>query len=166
MALLGRVQQVEVVYQETLESDLLDTAISTRGRLVYEAPDRIRRISTQNEGFVLEGDTMQLVADGKVVEELSVSSIAPLEAMVTALRATFAGDLGRLTSAYRLDYQSDDTSWRLALAPREAGLLMVFLRIEMVGNGSTITSILIEEPDGDRRILRMRPLTSTLHRPD
>jgi hypothetical protein len=161
MTLLGRVQHVEVLYQETLESGLLDTAISTRGRLLYQAPDRIRRISNRNEGFVLEGDTMQIVADGEVVEELAVSDIAPLEAMVNALRATFAGDLESLRGAYRLDYLSNDASWSLALAPRDTRLIKVFLRIEMVGDGATIKTIVIEEPDGDRRTLRMRPLAST-----
>ncbi|MEA3642912.1 MAG: hypothetical protein VBE63_23650, partial [Lamprobacter sp.] len=82
MALLGRVQRVEVSYQETLESGLINTAISTSGTLVYEAPDQIQRISDQDEGFVLDGDRMQLIANGRVVDELLVSDIAPLEAMV------------------------------------------------------------------------------------
>jgi outer membrane lipoprotein-sorting protein len=159
MALLGRVERVEVSYQETVESGLIDTAISTRGTLVYEAPDRIRRVSDQDEGFLLDGERMQLITGGRVVRELVVSDIAPLEAMVGALRATFAGDLAALRADYRLDYRPAESHWTLDLAPRDSGLSDLFHRIGMVGNGATLSTIAMEEPDGDRRTLRMRLLT-------
>jgi len=159
MALLGRVQRVEVDYRETVESGLIDTAISTRGRLAYEAPDHISRLSDRGEGFVLDGDHMQLIADGHVVKELEVSDIAPLEAMVGALRATFAGDLATLRADYRLDYRPGNGHWTLDLAPRDSSLSHVFRHIGMVGDGATITTIAMEEPDGDRRTLHMRLLS-------
>lgn len=158
MALLGRVQRVEVRYQETLESGLISTAISTSGILVYEAPDQIQRISDQDEGFLLDGDRMQLIAGGRVVDELVVSDIAPLEAMVGALRATFAGHLTALRTDYRLDYRHADAHWTLDLRPRRSGLSTLFRRIGMVGDGASIRTITMEEPDGDLRTLRMRLL--------
>jgi outer membrane lipoprotein-sorting protein len=159
MSLLRRVHRVELSYQETVESGLIDTPISTRGRMVYEAPDHIRRISDQNEGFVLDGDRMQLIADGRVVKELVVSDIAPLQAMVGALRATFAGDLVKLRADYRMDYRSARGHWTLALEPRSGGLFAMFRRIEMIGDGATISTIVMDEPNGDRRILHMRMLS-------
>jgi hypothetical protein len=158
MALLGRVQRVEVSYQETVESGLIDTAISTRGHLVYEAPDRVRRLSDKGEGFVLDGDRMQLVSGGQVVNELVVSDVAPLEAMVGALRATFAGDLAALRADYTLDYRPADDHWTLDLSPRGSDLTDLFRRIHMVGDRATISTIAMEEPDRDRRTLRMRVL--------
>jgi outer membrane lipoprotein-sorting protein len=159
MSLLGRVHRVELSYQETVESGLIDIPISTRGRMVYEAPDHIRRISDQNEGFVLDGNRMQLISDGRFVKELVVSDIAPLQAMVGALRATFAGDLAKLRADYRLDYRAAEGHWTLDLEPRNSGLSAVFRRIEMVGDGATIRTILMEEPNGDRRTLHMRMLS-------
>jgi len=159
MALLRRVRRVEVSYQETVKSGLIDTTISTRGRLVYEAPDHIRRISDRREGFVLDGDHMRLMAGGRVVKELVVSDLAPLEAMVGALRATFSGDLATLRGDYRLDYRPANGHWTLDLEPRGSGLSAMFRHIEMVGDGATITTIVMEEPNGDRRTLRMRLLS-------
>lgn len=156
MAQLGRVQRVEVDYQETIESGLITAVISTRGQLVYEAPDRIRRLSDRGEGFVLNGERMQLVADGRVVSEVELAGYAPLEAMVGALRAVFAGDLATLRAAYRLDYAPAASHWTLHLAPRGSGLSDVLQRIALVGDGATITTIAIAEPDGDQRTLRMQ----------
>lgn len=158
MALLGRVQRVEVSYTETVESGLIDTALSTRGRLVYESPDRIRRISDDNRGFVLEGDRMQLISDGRVVKELAVSDVAQLQAMVGALRATFAGDLESLRRDYRLEYRPGATQWTLGLSPLAQGLSSLYRGIEMLGDRATIGSIVLEESNGDRRTLRMRLL--------
>lgn len=156
MRLLGRVQRVEVSYQETLQSGLIDTAISTRGRLTYEAPDHIRRISDRDEGFVLDGEQMQLIASGRVLNQLTVSDIPPLRATIGALRATFCGDLDTLSADFRLDYQPGADHWTLDLTPRDTGLSNLFRRIEIIGDGASLGTIAVEEPDGDRRTLRMQ----------
>jgi outer membrane lipoprotein-sorting protein len=156
MALLGRVERVEVDYQETVESGLLETAVSTRGRLLYEAPDRIRRISDRNDGFDLDGERIQLISNGEVVTELVVSDIAPLEAMLGTLRACFAGDLATLRADYKLDYEPGEQHWSLRLEPRSGALSGLFRRVEMRGEGAIVLSIGMLEADGDRRTMRMR----------
>ncbi len=161
MTMLGRVERVEVAYRETVESGLIDTVISTRGRLVYTAPDSIRRVSDQGEGFVLDGEKIGLIADGKVVDELDIADIKPLEAMIGALRAIFAGDLARLRQDYRLDYQAGAHQWALSLTPRAIGLARLFQLIRITGDGAVIESIAIHESNGDRRTLRMRLLERT-----
>jgi hypothetical protein len=158
MHLLGRVERVEVAYQERVESGLIDTAIGTRGHLLYQAPDRIRRMSNDGDGFVLDGDRMQLIKDNQVADELVVSDIEPLAALVGALRATFAGDLAALQANYRLDYGATEQAWTLDLAPRAMALSPLFQRIRIVGNGATIETIERLEANGDRRTLQMQLL--------
>jgi hypothetical protein len=161
MTMLGRVERVEVAYRETVESALIETVISTRGRLVYTAPDAIRRVSDQGEGFQLDGEKIRLIADGKVVDELDIADIKPLEAMIGALRAIFAGDLARLRQDYQLDYQAGGQSWTLSLTPRAIGLASLFQLIRITGDGAVIEGIAIHESNGDRRTLRMRLLERT-----
>ncbi len=158
MHLLGRVDRAEVAYQERVESGLIDTAIGTRGHLLYQAPDRIRRMSDDGDGFVLEGERMQLIRDNQVANELIVSEIEPLAALVGALRATFAGDLAALQANYRLDYGATEQAWTLDLAPRAMALSPLFQRIRIVGNGATIETIEMLEANGDRRTLQMQLL--------
>jgi len=158
MALLGRVQRVEADYQETVESGLVATAIGTRGRLVYEAPDRMRRISDRGDGFDLDGQRLQVIRDGAVVTELDLADIAPLKALVGALRACFAGDLATLRAGYRLDYAPRADDWELGMEPTEGAVSGLLRRIELRGSGATIYSIRVLEADGDRRTLRLRLL--------
>ncbi|MEA3640597.1 MAG: LolA-related protein, partial [Lamprobacter sp.] len=75
-----------------------------------------------------------------------------------ALRATFAGHLTALRTDYRLDYHPADVHWTLDLRPRRSGLSHLFRRISMIGDGASIRTIAMEEPDGDLRRLRMRLL--------
>jgi outer membrane lipoprotein-sorting protein len=161
MSMLKRVERVEVAYRETVESGLIDTVISTRGRLVYAAPDAIRRVSDQGDGFVLDGETIGLIADGEVVNEMDIADVKPLEAMIGALRAIFAGDLARLRQDYQLDYQVGDSQWTLNLTPRATGLSRLFQLMRITGDGAVIKGIAIHESNGDLRTLRMRLLERT-----
>lgn len=158
MQRLGRVERVEVAYQERVESGLIDTAVGTRGNLLYQAPDRIRRISDDGDGFALEGNRMQLIRGNQVADELIVPEIKPLAALVGTLRATFAGDLAALQADYRLDYGASEQAWTLDLAPRAMALSPLFQRIRIIGNGATIETIEMLEANGDRRTLQMRLL--------
>ena len=161
MTLLARVERVEVAYRETIESGLIETAISTRGHLIYTAPDAIRRVSDQGEGFVLDGEKIGVIADGKVVDELDIADVKPLEGMIGALRAIFAGDVTRLRQDYQPDYQAEGHQWTLSLTPRATGLSRLFQLIRITGDGAVIKSIAIHESNGDRRTLRMRLLERT-----
>ena len=137
---------------------MIDTVISTRGTLVYESPNHLQRISDKGEGFLLDGRKLALIVDHQVVRELDISDLAPLEAMIGAMSDTFSGDLAALRANYRLEYKQGETHWTLGLIPRNSRLSTVFQRIQIVGNGSAVTSIKVEESDGDQRTLRMQVL--------
>lgn len=157
--LLAKVQQVEVSYREILESGLIDTVISTNGMLFYEAPDHIRQISEQGRGFRIDGNRMQLVNDGQVVQEIKIADIPQLTTLVSTLRAIFAGDLENLKLNYHLDYRPAATWWSLALTPHNHMLSGFLQRIEIIGNGATINSIALHEADGDSRTIIMQILS-------
>ena len=161
MATLGQVQRVQAAYTETLESGLLATAISSPGQLEYVAPDRIVKTGAAGEGVEIHGDTIRVIQGG-AVQELAIRDYAPLEALVVALRATFAGDLERLRRDFTLDFGTGDGRWTLLLRPRERTLAAVFERMEISGRGAEITAIEIAEAGGDRR--RMQLETRSLQR--
>jgi hypothetical protein len=155
MSLLSRVEHVEADYREIVTSDLIATAISQRGRLIYQAPDHLQRVNDDGKGFVLAGQQMHLIAGEEVVRELNVADLPPLQALVGALRAIFAGDLKTLRAAYELDYRAMAKHWELDLQPADPGLLMVFRRLHLIGTGATVTSIETIEANGDTRTMQM-----------
>jgi outer membrane lipoprotein-sorting protein len=158
MTTLSQVQQVEADYTETIESDLLATAISTRGHLAFAAPDRIVKTGEHGEQVEIDGDLVRVRQDG-TEHELSIRDHAPLEHLVVALTATFSGDLARLRRDYTLAFKAQDGGWTLVLTPRERSLLAVFERMEIAGQGADIARIAIAESGGDRRTLRLQVLS-------
>ncbi|MBB1075108.1 hypothetical protein HUU62_11880 [Rhodoferax sp. 4810] len=156
MALLRQVQMVEVQYQETVESSLIHTAISTRGRLIYHTPDRIQRISDQGDGFILTGEQLQLITAHQVIKTLLISDIPPLQLLIGTLRAVFAGDLATLRTQYQLTYTTQLDRWTLALTPRNPTLLPMLQRLLISGDGVNLISLEITEANADRRVLRMQ----------
>lgn len=152
---LRQVQQVDADYTEILESDLLATLISTHGRLVYTAPDRIRKTGEGGEEVEIVGDRLT-VRQGGSERAISIRDYAPLERLVVALRASLAGDLERLRCDYHLDFRTWDGGWTLALRPQERTVVPVFERIEFAGRGTLIERMMIEESAGDRRTLNLQ----------
>lgn len=155
MDALRQVRQVDADYTEIVESDLLTTFISTRGRLVYTAPDRIRKTGEGGEEVEIVGERLT-VRQGGSERALSIRDYAPLERLVVALRASLAGDLERLQSDYHLDFRAWDGGWTLGLRPRERTAGAAFKRIELAGRGTLIDRMMIEESGGDRRTLNLQ----------
>lgn len=154
--LLGQVERVELDYTESVELDLIEILLTTRGRLIFQAPDRIERISEGGEGFRLVGDALQLIRDAQVVRQLSVADIPPLAQTIGALRATFAGDVPYLRDLFKVTYRPAEDHWRLDLTPKAGPFSSALKRIRIRGNGDLIESIELHESDGDRRILELR----------
>ncbi len=158
MAALAEVRQVEADYTETIESALLATVVSTRGRLAYTAPDRILKTGERGEQVEIAGDRVT-VREGGDEREISIRDFAPLERLVVALRATFAGDLKRLREDYEPHFHSAEGRWTLGLRPRDRSVLAAIERIDIAGRGADIDRIVIEESGGDRRSLQLRVLS-------
>jgi hypothetical protein len=154
MVALAGVRQVEADYTETIESALLATVVSTRGRLAYTAPDRILKTGERGEQVEIAGDRVTIRVGGDA-RELSIRDYAPLERLVVALRATFAGDLERLRQDYDPDFRTVDGRWTLRLRPRDRSVLAAIERIVVAGRGAAIERIVIEESGGDRRSLQL-----------
>jgi hypothetical protein len=154
MPALAQVEQVELTYTETVESSLLATVLTTIGRLSYTAPDRIVKTGAAGEGIEIAGERIRLRKGGEV-EEFSVRDYAPLERLVAALRATFAGDLERLRRDFALDFAARPDGWTLVLRPRERTLAAVFEMMQIGGRDDLIERIGITEAGGDRRTMTL-----------
>jgi hypothetical protein len=159
MGLLREVQSVDADYTETIEVSLLTQAMTTRGHLHYEAPDRIVKTDSRGESIRIEGNRL-LIEDASGLREVAITDFVALEHLVVALRATFSGDLEALRSRYELAFRPADEGvegrWSLSLRPRERRLFQILAQIEIGGRGETIDRIELQEPNGDRRVLRMR----------
>lgn len=149
---LGAVTQVEAEYREVVESQLLQQPISTSGHLTYRAPDRIDKVSDRGDAIHIAGDTLTLSQGGEQTQ-FALTDQAALQTFVTALRATFAGDLSRLRTDYAVDLQPQGAGWVLELRPRERRFSTLFERIRITGVDDRIERLEVQEGNGDRRTL-------------
>jgi hypothetical protein len=154
MSELSGVTQVQAKYREVVESALLQQPLSSTGQLRYQAPDRIAKLDDRGTEVRIAGDAIDIV-QGNKRSQYSVSDHESIQTFVLALRATFAGDLERLQTAYTLAFQVQPTGWMLELQPRERRLLPFFERIHIAGVDNRIDTIEILENNGDRRTMHL-----------
>lgn len=152
MRQLAAVTQVEAGYREVVESQLLQQPISTSGHLLYRAPDRLDKTSDRGDSIRIEGETLTLV-QGREQTRIAIADQPALQTLISALRATFAGDLDRLRTDYLLALQPHAEGWVLDLTPRERRFLTLFEHIRIQGQGDRIDSLEVQEGNGDRRTL-------------
>lgn len=155
MRQLATVTQVEAGYREVVESQLLQQPISTSGHLLYRAPDRLDKISDRGDSIRIEGETLTL-SQGSGQTRIAIADQPALQTLISALRAIFAGDLGRLRTDYALELQPHAEGWVLELTPRERRFLTLFEHIRIQGQGGRIDSLEVQEGNGDRRTLYLR----------
>lgn len=155
MQLLRQVEWVKADYSETVESSLLTQSMTSEGKLEYRAPDEIRKVSTLGDSVTIRGNRL-IIGHGAASKEIAISDYAALEQFVVTLRATFSGDLEALEKTFRVEYHPALGRWTLSLHPKRRQLLQIYDRIDISGTGAGLDRIDMIEPNGDRRILKMR----------
>lgn len=136
----------------------LDAPVESSGRLSYRPPDRLERITDtpKAESMVLDGDTLSMTRDGKT-RSLSVSQLPAVGALVGSIRDLLAGNRSALEKRYRAIAQGDDENWQLVLLPSDAELATLVTRIVVAGQADRIATIEIQQADGDRSLMTLRP---------
>jgi outer membrane lipoprotein-sorting protein len=159
MALLAGVHSVRASYVETTHLSILEQRLTTRGTISYEAPDRITKQTElePKQTVRFAGDELQ-VSSGDRVHRLAVADHPALEAFVVGLRATFAGDLGKLREFFHVRYRPVGDGWGLSLSPRDRALQNFFSEIEIRGRGRLVHAVDVRESNGDLRAMRLRVL--------
>ena len=158
-ALLAGVQQSRSEFVETKTMALLERPMRLQGTLYYRAPDYVRKevTSPDYESYEIEGDVVR-VNNGDGSRELSLDRHPTLRAFAEAFRSTLKGDFSALQRFYEVSVQGSRQDWQLRLTPLDPSMASRVQRIEVDGSGAQLFSVLIVERDGDRSLMRIRPL--------
>lgn len=140
----------------------LDTRVTARGVLSYEAPDRLERETREpvHERYVAEGDklVMEHEFDGHSRQrEFRLSDFAPLRPFIVALRVTLAGDLAAMQKSFVPALMGNSSDWKLVLKPKREELGAAVREIRLRGRANQVTSIEIDEESGDSSIITLSP---------
>lgn len=158
-ALLAGVQQSQSAFVETKTMALLERPMRLQGTLYYRAPDYVRKevTSPDYENYEIQGDVVRVV-NGDGTRELSLDRHPTLRAFAEAFRSTLRGDFGALQRFYEVSVQGSKDDWQLRLTPLDPAMASHVQRIEVDGSGPQLFSVLIVERDGDRSLMRIRPI--------
>lgn len=133
---------------------ILDRPVESSGELVYTAPDRLekRTLKPRPESMTVDGDTLT-IERGRQKHRLQLQEYPELAAFIDSLRGTLAGDRRALERNYRLRLGGTLDRWTLELQPIDEKMLTVIKTIRMAGARDALSSIEINQADGDRSLM-------------
>ncbi len=132
----------------------LDLPLPSEGTLAWQAPDRLEKRTTAPIQEILRVAGDRLVyerPDRGVRQDFALPEQPEIEALVTAIRGTLAGDLAALRRFYRVGFEPGPP-WRLVLTPLSLRLLAAVQRITVTGRGAQILQVDTEGGGGTTRM--------------
>lgn len=160
----GEISSVEAGFTQEAYSRGLDTTQTSRGRVWFKKPGRMRWTYTDPAGdeLVSDGETFWLYQ-----EDLAQVVARPAGEVTSSVATDFLSGVGELGREFRVSLaEEDDRAWRLELEPKEAlaGIDRLYLgvdkeslfvvsttSVDLFGNTTTVrfTDIRINEPVAD-----------------
>ena len=160
MAALAAVPEAKDSFVETRHSALLAAPLVLKGSLVYVRPDRLEKhvLAPYVERTVITGGTVTVENRSlKQKRTFSLTSSAPVSALIESMRATLAGDRAALERYYEVQLDGRAEAWTLGLVPRDPKLASLVKRIRIAGERAQLKRIEIEEASGDRTVTQISP---------
>ena len=160
MALMGRVEQSRVAFEETKNVAALTAPIVRRGTLRYVRPDRLEmRVETPYfERMDIAGNVL-MIETKRGTRQIDLAAAPALAAWVAAIRATLAGDRPTLARHFAFELNGKAARWTLVLLPIDPALSSVIARIAIDGAQSQVLRIEVDERMGDTTVLVVQPGT-------
>lgn len=159
MTALRQVRSSTARFVETKYLHLLNQAQRSSGRLIYVAPDRLQKETTEPEParLTINGDRLTIERQGERTREISLHDYSEIGALVESVRATLAGDLPALTRYFTTTLEGNANAWTLTLMPREPRLREMVATIRIQGERTAIRDVQTLEADGDRTDMTVTP---------
>jgi hypothetical protein len=156
MGALAAAPERRASFVEEKELPELDRPLIARGVLIWRAPDRLEKLTTEpfEERLLVEGDRLLLERpDRGIRQEVALDTAPDIRPLVEAIRATHAGDATSLQRYFRIDFAGDLARWRMVLTPLSPRVLAAVQRITLEGEGASIRLVETQGRDGHGRMV-------------
>jgi hypothetical protein len=158
---LSKRRNGEARFTETKYLSSLRKPLIVEGLLHYNYPDSIERenLKPNLDRYVIEGDSLEIYNDTKLMHKLSLSDYPSMEGFMRALIATMSGDLDALGKHFQVAMSGSRDQWTLQLQPLDDTLKKSIKQIEVGGHASNVTHFDVLQQNGDRSVMQITPLT-------
>lgn len=156
MQAMAQVPSSHARFVETRHIALLTGPVELKGTLSYERPHRVAKHvqSPVDELLTVDGDALSVVNKAKGERRVvSLREQPTAGALVAAVRATLAGDLGELKRHYEAELEGARAAWRLRLVPRDRQVRRYVASITLAGADTRVQRIESVETSGDRSLM-------------
>jgi outer membrane lipoprotein-sorting protein len=159
MEALRQVRSSTARFVETRTYRMLNQTVSSSGRLIYVAPDRLQKETVEPvpARLTVNGDRLTIERQGEPTRDISLRDHSEIGALVESIRATLAGDLPALTRNFTTAFEGDANAWTLTLAPMDPRLRQLVTTIRIKGARAAMVEVETTEADGDRTDMAIRP---------
>jgi len=147
-------------FDETKTVSILDRPLESSGELVFTPPARLEKHVTSpgNERVIADGKQLVIERGGKR-QAIALAEHPEVAVLIESIRGTLAGDGAALERAYRVELGGRAEAWRLVLTPRDEAARRLVSRVTLEGSGARVQRVEIEQADGDRSLMQIRPET-------
>ena len=151
----------EVSFIEQHFLSMLKRPVESSGELIFDAPDHLekRTLEPHPESLVLQGNVLT-VQRGHGTHVLDLKSYPQVLPLIESIRATLAGDRAALEQHFKLEFGGDQARWTLLLTPLDAQVAKAVSRVQIDGAQDNLQRVEIQQPDGDRSLMTLRPHAS------
>ncbi len=157
---LARAGGQDIAFEEIRFFDALTTPLVSRGRLIYEPPDRLIKmiLEPHRESAVFDQDRLVILdAEAKEIASIDLWMHPDLRMTFDSIIAMLTGDAERLRSAFWITLHGDEENWNLKLVPKIDASKTRIEEILVSGRGDRLLSFDFRESDGDRSVIRLFP---------
>jgi len=160
MSLLAQRKHGHVTFVEEHFLAVLDRPVESSGELLYDAPDHLekRTLKPKPESLVLDHGVIT-ARRGRHTYVLNLSDYPQIVPLIDSIRATLAGDRASLERVFQVQLDGDLGKWKLLLVPADATVARTVKQIRIEGARDAIHSVEIQQADGDRSLMQIRPET-------
>jgi hypothetical protein len=153
---LSQRSHAQTSFVELKYLSLLKKPVESKGHLVYDAPDRLQKRTTEPraEDLVLNGTELTIVRGGRrhVLDLKSYPQVLPF---VEGIRATLAGDRSALERTFKMQFSGALAHWTLVLVPLDAAVARAVAQVQIEGEREDLLQVEVRQPDGDRSVMRL-----------
>jgi outer membrane lipoprotein-sorting protein len=154
MAALAKSPPGRATFVETKHIAMLDKPVESSGELLFAPPDRLekRTLKPKPESMVVDGDELSIERGGRTYR-LRLRAYPEIGAFIDSIRGTLSGNRQVLERDFRLALGGTASAWTLQLFPFDEKMKAVVRRIRITGSEGKVTSVEIDQADGDSSLM-------------
>lgn len=144
------------VEQKTIKG--LTTPLISRGRLIWQPPDKVEKITDDpvQEVVAVDGNALTITEGNNAARSFDLAAMPDAATLVDAVRGTLDGDLAMLRRNYRISIAGNRRDWTLQLVPINPSVEHVLDQVEIAGSGDTIRQVRIVQAHGDSSLMTIQ----------